>query len=157
MAELKGAGAPAVLHIGANESTLTIAGDAARVVHIALGHAGVPATLFRGDLPTGLELEEAIAVVEDQVMPAVRQLSGVTELVTTDPGLRDLAAAASVGVDEVLPLERVEWLFDELSRAALGSPAASLPFAPTRAAAATLLILRELMHHGGIRALACAR
>lgn len=140
----------AELNVGANESTVTL-GDG-RVVRLALGYAGVPATLFRESIPTALELERAIAAVEDEVMPAVPQLAGVGELASADARLRAWAEAESGGV---LPLARVEWLFDELSRASLGGPASALPFAPAKATAATLVILRELMHHAGIRAVRC--
>lgn len=153
MAELTPGSAQALLHIGARESVVRVGGASGPVVHMALGYAGVPATLFRGDIPTALELEDAVAAVEDEVMPVVRQLADVTELITTDPGLCALTAAARVDAEGVLPVERIEWLFDELSRAALGGPVSGLPFTPSKRWAATLLILRELMHHGGIRAL----
>lgn len=159
MAELKMGSAPALLHIGPVGSTLTLAGagDEPRVVRFALGYAAVPATLFRNDIPTALELEEAIAAVEDEVMPVVRALAGVAELVTADAELSALAAAASLDEGGELPLERVEWLFDEVTRAALGGAASQVPFELTRASAATVLILRELMHHGGIQVLRCSR
>ena len=153
MAELKLDSTQALLHLGATGSEVKVGGAGGPVVHMALGYTIAPAALFRGDIPTALELENAIAAVEDQVMPAVRQLPGVTELVTTDPELCALAAAASVEAGGVLSLERIEWLFDELSRVVLGGPATGLPFAPTRRAAVALLILRELMHHGNFRAL----
>jgi len=88
-------------------------------------------------------------------MPAASQLTGVTDLVTSDPELRALASAASAGADGVLTIEQVEHLFDELSRVALGGPVSHLPFALTNASVATLVILRELMHHAGIRTLRC--
>lgn len=141
----------AELKIGASESTITF-DDGAPVVRLALGYAGVPATLFRASIPTALELEHAIAAVEDEVMPVVPRLAGVTELATAEPQLRALADPES---DGVLPLARVDWLFDELSRVSLGGPESALPFAPVKATAATLVILRELMHHAGIQAVRC--
>lgn len=149
----------AVLHIGSTESAI-VSGrgrDDVKIVPFLLGYAGVPATLFSDAIPTALELENAIAAVEDEVMPAVRKLSGVTELVTIDTELYALAAAASVDHTATLPLEGVEWLFEELSRAASGGLASQLPFTPTKQAAAVLLILREFMHHGGIAVLRCLR
>lgn len=157
MAEVRMSGGEALLHIGANGSEVTCNGasDDVRVVRIALGYAGVPATLFRGDIPTALELENAIAVVEDEVMPAARQLAGVTALVTAGAELRAFATAPPGDDDGIVALEHVEQLFDELSRVALGGPVSHLPFALTKKSAATLVILRELMHHAGVRTLRC--
>lgn len=147
----------AVLHIGAAHSAVAAGqvNDEVRVMRFALGYAGVPATLFHGDIPTPLELENAIAAVEDEVMPVTRQLAGVTELVTTDPRLLALATVANKDPKGALSIDAVEWLFDELSRVALGGPASRLPFASGKESAATLVILREFMHHGGIGTLRC--
>lgn len=149
----------AVLHIGLTESAVVAgcADDELKIVRFLLGYAGVPATLFSRDIPSALELENAITAVEDAIMPGVRHLSGAKELVTTSPELHALAAAASADPAATLTLERVEWLFDELSRAVLGGPASQLPFTPTKRLDAALLILRELMHHGGFHTLSCLR
>lgn len=152
MAELKLEATQALLHVGARSSRITTSDG--RAVGLALGYAAVPATLFGGQVPTALELENAIAAVEDEVMPAVRQLADVAELVTVAPELCALVAPFA-GPDGELALGRIEWLFDEIARAALGGPAARSPFALTPASAATLLIVRELMHHGGMRTLRC--
>lgn len=147
----------AILHIGAAHSAVAAGkvNDDVRVLGLALGYAGVPATLFHGDIPTPLEMESAIAAVEEEVMPVARQLTGVAELVTMDPQSLALAMVANRNPKEALPIDAVEWLFDELSRVVLGGPVSRLPFASGKKAAATLLILREFMHHSGIGTLRC--
>ena len=107
MAELSLSSSQALLAIGAQDSAVTTSGAGGRVVRIALGYAGVPVTLFGGDIPTPLELENAIAAVEDEVMPAVRQLAGVESLLTVDPELHVLAAEASAEPSGALPLEGI--------------------------------------------------
>ena len=145
---------PALLDLGAQASTIVFAPpqQAVQVFVLGLGHAGTPATLFRDVLPTALELENAIAVVEDAVMPFVGKLRGATELAIAGRQARDVLASAAPGAG-LLTLEQVEALFGDLAAAVTGGPVTRLPFASTKAAAAALLIVRELMHHCGIASL----
>ncbi len=147
-----------VLHLG-DEHTLLASGTDAMapsvVLTLALGRLKTAREFFRGDLPLPLELETAIAQVEDEVYTAhVGHRSWVPQgaLVVpyaTDPALHDIASLAGVGlgVQRVLTLDAMERLFNRLAAVSEGRPAAheglpaSVPFA------ATLLVLRELMHH----------
>ena len=122
---------------------------------LALGQQKTARAFFRSDVPTPLELETAIASVEDEVYAAhVRHRQWVPEgalaqLYSADPALHEIATLAGMGSGpaRVLPLEAMERLFNRLAAVAQGRPAAheGLPASP--AFAASLLVLRELMHH----------
>lgn len=106
---------------------------------------------LRHEPATAAELEAAIAVIEDQLMPAVRQLPPHRRLATSAPEVRRIAEAAGLGnlPNLRLTIETVESLFRNLADMAYGAPAARLGMPSDRAFAATLLLLRELLHHGG--------
>lgn len=110
-------------------------------------------------MPTPLSLENAIATVEDAVMPATRwlaePLAGTAPssiLYTRSPLLREVAEAAGVALSTPptrLSQQAVENLFnrmaDQIHRHVVDTAL------PQRADwAAALLILREALHHWGV-------
>ena len=97
------------------------------------------------------ELEAAIAEVEDGLMPALRSLPAHRRLLTAAPGMEWMAQAAGAEDPALadLDIETVERLFLQLARLAQGTPAAHLGIPADRGFAAHLLILREVLHHGG--------
>ena len=109
---------------------------------------------FGERMPTALRLENAIALVEDAVMPAVRALPAAPFVMcTSSPPLRELAQAAGADLHHQparLSRSAVEHLFnrlaDQAERGSYTDPA--LPQRPDLAAA--LLILREALHHWGV-------
>lgn len=109
---------------------------------------------FGQHMPTALTLENAIATVEDAVMPAARALPAPPfTLHTSSPLLREVAQAAGADLGARparLSRAAVEHLFnrlaDQVHRAGHADPA--LPQRPDFAAA--LLILREALHHWGV-------
>lgn len=146
------------LHWGAEHSVLATGHEPtwpSVMLTLALGQQKTARDFFRGALPTPLELETAIASVEDEVYAAhVRHRQWVPEgttvlLCSLDPALHEIATLAGIapGAVRVLPLEAMERLFNRLTAVAQGRPAAheGLPASP--AFAASLLVLRELMHH----------
>jgi exopolyphosphatase/pppGpp-phosphohydrolase len=146
------------LHIGAEHTAVATGLNPASpsvVLTLALGSQKTAREFFRSTTPTPLELESAIAWVEDEVYSAhVRHRPWVPEgaVVTpssTDPALHEIATLAGVaqGAVRVLPLEAMEHLFHRFAAVAQGRPAAheGLPASP--AFTATLVVLRELMHH----------
>lgn len=146
------------LHLG-NEQTVMASGSASAspliVVTLAVGRLNTAREFFRGDLPTPLELETAIAHVEDEVYAAhVRHRTSVPAglIVTplsTDPALHEIATLAGVeaGVQRTLTLDAMERLFNRLAAVAQGRPAAHEGLPASAPFAASLLVLRELMHH----------
>lgn len=139
-----------VLHIGAQQTVLATGTDRdpAVLLALAVGSAKTAADHFRHDPPASIEMENAIMVVEDEVTRARDQLAG-SELFTMDAAIRRIALIAGVAeaAEMALSREAVEQTFDRFSGVVLGRPAASEGLPTGGAFAATLLILRELMHH----------
>jgi hypothetical protein len=122
------------LHIGDERTTIGTAS-------LSIGAASLARAHFRHEPPLPLELESAIAAVEDEIMRSARPADAGTTLQTADPDLRELARRCAA--TDALSVEAVEQAFGQL--ATRGIPAGG-------EAAATLVILREVMHHLGIKA-----
>lgn len=141
------ASAPLVwLHLGADTLWLARDGGAsgAAFLSLDLGTDSTARLFFRSDLPRPQELERAIDHVEDELMHAVAWSGEITTLATEHPLVRGLAHNGPV-----LQRDSVEASFQRLASGALGDPSALRGLPTGREAAATLLILRELMHHLG--------
>jgi len=120
-------------------------------ISLPLSPGTLAAQVFSRDLPTPVELERAIDVVENALdatgLPAIPRGT----LVSDDVWVRQLPGLAVA--DGTLSREEVESLFQRLASASLGQPSAALGLPAGREAAATLLLLRELMHHLGFEAI----
>lgn len=98
---------------------------------------------------TAIELEAAIAAIEDELMPVIPSLPVHRSLVTSEPLIHQIARLGT-GTDKLrLEVEEVERLFNCLAHVAYGTPAKILGIPESREFAAVLLYLRELMHHAG--------
>ena len=126
---------------------------------VALGWQTV-AQAFGLRMPTPLSLENAIATVEDAVMPASRWLAKPPASIappftlhTRSPLLREVAEVAGVALSTPparLSRQAVENLFNRLSDQ-IHRPGVPDTALPQRAEwAAALLILREALHHWGV-------
>ncbi|MDB5896841.1 MAG: hypothetical protein JWP41_443 [Ramlibacter sp.] len=107
-----------------------------------------PGQALRHRPPTPQELENAIAAIEDAVMPLARAIPASTQLATADPmalRLCDLAAPFSIQ-GGLLEIGAVEALFNDMVDVSQGRPSAGSPFLDT-GLCGYLLILREFMHH----------
>lgn len=146
------------LHLGAEQVSWaagTGTPDPTVRLRLPLGGARTARQFFRGAIPAPLELENAIAAVEDEVHIAHRQLQGllppgqVWAPCSTDAALHGLATLAGVppGPQRVLTLDAMERLFNRLAAVSEGRPAAHEGLPEDPAFAGTLLVLRELMHH----------
>lgn len=146
------------LHLGAQQVLWAAGADAPEPsvkLSLSLGGARTARQFFRHAVPTPLELENAIAVVEDEVYVAHRQLQGLLPggqgwaPWSADAALHELATLAGVprGAQRVLTLEAMERLFNRLAAVAEGRPAAHEGLPEDPVFAGTLLVLRELMHH----------
>jgi exopolyphosphatase/pppGpp-phosphohydrolase len=145
------------LHIGAQQTVVsTINTGQGRAIAepvkslvLELGFTQVAERHFRRDIPTPLELEYAIQTVEDQVVRARTLVVPGTWLASRDTNLHEIASAAHGHSTSpaVLTLEEVEHTFNRLAAVSLGRPAASEGLPIGKSFAATLLILREFMHH----------
>lgn len=144
------AGAVTVLHLGAEDSTVLARSgrEPAGAWRLALGTRKTAREFFRAALPSALEMETAIAAVEDEVL-RLADLPAGSRLVTGDTAMRRIAALAGVprGERMVLSLDAMEALFQRLAAVIEGRPAAHENLPASAGFAAALLILREFMHH----------
>lgn len=148
---LAGAGQITVLHIGAEETTVAV-GDGptpAAMRHLAMGSMRTARGYFKNSPPGRLEFEIAIEPVEDEITTVRGMLPPASTLYSTDVELRNIALLAGVPEsDEMwLDLEAMERVFSRLAAVIQGKPAAHEGIPDDNAFVATLLILREFMHH----------
>lgn len=121
---------------------ITGADGTSHTFSLALGLDALTPGSFRRDPPTPLELEQAIMVVEDVLMPLAAHVPPhpLVELHSPVP------LAEALGSHE-LSRESIERLFGQLVAMVEGDPLASAQLPRDRRIAAALLILREWMHH----------
>jgi len=129
---------PVTLAIGALETRIAWEGN----VHARPIGFAAPGAPWRHAPPTPLEVEQAIEVVEEHVMPLARRLPRPARLVCAD------ALALRLGPPGELGIAAVEERFNELAAIVQGRPAGDSPLADP-ALAGYLLILREVLHHLG--------
>jgi hypothetical protein len=106
---------------------------------------------LRHEPPAADELESAIATIEDMLMPVMHRLPGHRCLATVGREWYDVVKAADRygGHGGRLEIAMVELLFNRLVDAAYGVPPEKLGVPAGRDFAAHVLLLRELMQHGG--------
>jgi hypothetical protein len=109
--------------------------------------AGVRLMLEKGHL-TGPKIEATIDEIEELLMPALRHLPGVSHLLVSGPELEDVMRQLASN-DGAVSISTVEALFNQVAAIATGSPA-RLQHIPTDPGfVLALVLLREVMHHGG--------
>jgi hypothetical protein len=94
-------------------------------------------------------LEVAIAQVEGLIMPVLRSFPAMTKLEIDGAELSAVFRLLSVNVGEAIPVESVERLFNQLADHVTGSPVAWRQSLSPEQVAVALVVLREVMHHGG--------
>lgn len=108
--------------------------------------------LLQHEPPTAAELETVIEVIEDRIMPALRSLPAATVLEAAAGDLGELAhALPGLGDGGTIGIDAIESLFNRLADVASGSPLAASGLPADACFALRLVLLRELMHHGGFR------
>lgn len=140
-----------LLHIGQYRSECRI-GQHERI-DLALGTLSLPKQFFQHDIPNALEMEAAIAYVEDEVVkawPAIQQLDD-PQLYSRDACLHEVAQLAQAPLQGepiwVLPTDAVEMLFQRLTYIIEGRPATIEGLPTAKPFMAATLILREWLHH----------
>lgn len=138
------------LHI-AGDRTSVAPSPAGEGFVAAIGWDNIARDYLRHAPPTPPEMEAAITRIEDEIVAARAVLSGLRELETNDPHIREIAIAAGLADagSITLDVQAVEAVFNRLANVASGSPSRSQGLSEAPQFAATLLILRELMHHLG--------
>jgi exopolyphosphatase/pppGpp-phosphohydrolase len=102
--------------------------------------------------PTPGEVENAINYVEDEVMPVHKLLSPDSCLYSTDERIREVFQYAGFEKNQdelILTRINMERVFSRLAAIITGLPASQDVLPASNTFAATLLILREVMHHFG--------
>lgn len=140
-----------LLHIGDEHTGVAFgqgAEPAARLT-LAIGAESTAREHFRHSPPSPLELENAIMTVEDEVTRALPLIVAGATLVTSDAAIREIALLSGVTAGErmALSLDAMERCFDRLAQRSLGRPISSDNLPTSTSFAASLLILREFMHH----------
>ena len=127
--------------------------DAREHVHLTLpvGAGALAQEVLRHVPPRPLEIEQAIEVVEEAVMPARAQLPSTIRLCCADPHLKLMATMVTQAKDPVwLGIDAVEQLFNRLVARAEGRPALQDELPVDGPSAARLVIVREILHHWGL-------
>jgi exopolyphosphatase/pppGpp-phosphohydrolase len=104
---------------------------------------------LRHEPPLPIELEQAIDVTEEAVMPMAAQFAGNPALILQGLGASLIASRlqASGQAQTVLTLDDVETLFNRLVSVSQGRPASQEALPADARFVAAMLILREFMHH----------
>lgn len=140
-----------VLQLGAHSTTLSYpdTDGVQRVVDFELGREQLAMEVLKHTPPNPSELERAIALIEDELMKRHRLVPQNARLVTTDTRIGDLVRMIHPAPQSSnkATTEEVEQLFDLLAALSLGRPASIAGIPSDAGFAATLLILREVMHH----------
>ena len=147
---------PAALDIGARETTAVLqspAGNGQRWV-LPIGLAVLWPAPPRSGGPSPLAIENAIQVVEDQLLGLNHHVPASTRLVVVPETLAPLQRDGAIRglVHEAISLAVVEAEYQQLAARALGAPSARGSGFDDPAGDALVLILRECMHHLGFDA-----
>lgn len=140
-----------LLHIG-EDRTCVAAGrgiEPDQVLILEIGSSRTSTDFFKHNPPAPLEIESAIMVVEDEVTRAREVVVGCASLYSTDEMVYEMTRMAGCP-DELaitLSIEQLERLFEQLAARSEGRPSSQVDLPDDPKFAATLLILREFMHH----------
>jgi hypothetical protein len=116
-------------------------------VRLPFGHANLLGT--NTSPPSAFEIETAIEIVEEHVMPLARKIERASSreiLVQNSP----VPASFASELDSTFNLDAVERGFSNIAAIAQGRPYSSMEPVKMRLLSASVLILREFMHHFGI-------
>ena len=123
-------------HLGADISSVecTEHGHVVFQQELALGTASLARQWMRHTLPTPLDIEHAIEVTEDVVMPLAAKLVRTEQLQLRGPGAALILHAVGAAPDAELRwvLDEVEDLFNRIAMVSEGRPSVqeALPTAP---------------------------
>lgn len=141
----------AVLHIGAEQTIVMQGGEVEprAVLTLPIGARTTAAAYFKGLHARPMEIERAIAAVEDEVMKLRALIPDKAKLCTTDTAIAEIAVLAGAQKAPLmqLSLDAMERVFDRWTAVAMGRPVTQDDVPTSPPFAATLLILREFMHH----------
>lgn len=143
----------AILHLTGGETLLALGrgANADALIAFSFGAGGLARRMFKRSPPAPLDLENAIAVVEDEIAQKSKGIDGQRfRLISSDSVVERFARLAGIAETEnprIMSREALERLFGRLASVAEGQPASYADIPEDSEFAAALLILRELMHH----------
>ena len=142
----------AALEFGEAASTLAVGGasESPRVIRVDLGVEALGRTYLQAPNPGEGAIEQAIVEVEERIMPLRRHVPVDAYCVTMDRRVARVAAALGLATGDgwvPLPVDRVEDAFNRWVSIALGRPSTQDTLPVDATFAATLLVLREWLHH----------
>jgi len=149
---LAGEVAIVVLHLGDDAAAVAWGQAPDQAAALDLGLVLLATRLAPGGRSSAGAVEDAIATVEDVVMPWHGRIPVAARLVSGDVWVQALASWAGMPADADawwLSTEAVERLFDRWAALVQGRPASQDGLPSTGAFAAALLVLREWLHHLG--------
>ncbi len=139
-----------MLHIGKEQTVVTsrVGTEPSLPITLPIGSVKI-AKYFKGNPPTEAEMENAIMLVEDELFRIRYSIVKGSAFSTTDASVRTIAMVAGAPGQSHMTLARdlVEQTFNKLAAIVQGRPAALDSIPTTAEFSATLLILREFMHH----------
>lgn len=123
--------------------------DASLLVRLEIGASRVARERFKRNPPSLAELEEAIEVIENQVMPLAKQLATGSELFTSNESIASMLRTVTdkSQAAATFSLDAVEDIFDCLVAISSGRPRTQASLPSDNATMASVLILREFLHH----------
>lgn len=140
-----------VLEMGGPSSTVQrwVGAQMLMSTEFPLGVDSLVGQSLRHEPPRPIELEHAIELTEDAVMPLAARFEGETELILQGPGATLMARSLAVGgiAPLVLTLDEIEALFNRLVAVSEGRPTSQETLPTDARFFAAMLILREFMHH----------
>ncbi len=140
-----------VLQIGELQTAVVFGSGAEpdKALLLAIGSRKTAAEFFLHVPPAPGEIENAIQQVEDEITRARAISAGYPELVSADTCIHEISGIGAHRSAVLISVDAVERAFALLASHSLGRPAsiAGIPAEP--GFAASLLILREFMHHLG--------
>ena len=142
-----------VLSIGTQQTqvlTQTQAGaqeeQSVQTFDLPIGLENLGPYTFKRFPPTPVETENAIMLVEDEIMPLAKKLPAHSRLFLIENAPTSLRAFNGDD-NNFYVLEEVEQLFRRLAEVIEGSPVVSSGLPANNAFATLVLIVREFMHH----------
>jgi len=150
-------GSVTVLRIHSEQFILETASDNKTKTQATITASSIPTILdkLKHEPAEAIEIEAAIADIEDQLMPVIKHLPSRRCLATSEQAFWKIAKVRGYNSEEKfqLDIDTVEEIFNRLVDVAYGTPAHRLDVPEDREFAATVLFLRELMHHAGFNSL----
>lgn len=140
-----------VLEMGTETSTVRLGVDVPASLYrdVSLGVDSLVGDSLRHVPPRPIELEHAIELTEEAVMPLANQFTGANHLVLQGMGAALIAHSLDAGdmAPTMLTLDEVESLFNRLVAVSEGRPTSQEALPTDARFFAAMLILREFMHH----------